>query len=249
MSLQIKHMAPDASLSFFVESFWMLHNPAENDQEVMVLPDGSIDLMLSRSATDPCHITLRGLDTTTDRSVIKAHTLTFAISFKLPAAEYILHQPVADLLNGGKDLPPGFWGFDSTDLEDFPLFCGKAARQIKTMLTATPDNRKQQLFEWMYASNGNITVKELAEKTFWSSRQINRYFNQQFGMSLKAYCNILRFRASFGHISQGKLFPEQDFADQSHFIKMVKKLSGVSPKDLNRNQNDRFVQFSALKRR
>jgi AraC-like DNA-binding protein len=91
-----------------------------------------------------------------------------------------------------------------------------------------------------------MTVTELSEKVSWSSRQINRYFNQQFGLSLKAYCGILRFRASFPNIKEGKLFPEQNFSDQSHFIKEVRKLAGVSPKELMKNKNDRFIQFSAL---
>src|SRR6187551_2773962 len=104
----------------------------------------------------------------------------------------------------------------------------------------------QKLFDLIYSSNGSLPVKELSDKVFWSSRQINRYFNEQFGISLKAYCNILRFRASFSHIKDGKLFPHENFADQSHFIKEVKKLSGVSPKELKRNQNDRFIQFSTL---
>lgn len=75
---------------------------------------------------------------------------------------------------------------------------------------------------------------------------MNRYFNQTFGLSLKAYCNILRFRASIEHIKQGKLFPELNFSDQAHFIKEVKKLSGVVPKELSKNENDRFIQLSTL---
>jgi AraC-like DNA-binding protein len=94
------------------------------------------------------------------------------------------------------------------------------------------DARKQKLFELIYDSAGSMTVKELSEKVYWTSRQINRYFNQQFGISLKAYCNILRFRASFGHIKEGRLFPEQNFSDQAHFIKEVRKLSGVAPREL-----------------
>ncbi len=77
--------------------------------------------------------------------------------------------------------------------------------------------------------------------------QINRYFNQQFGISLKTYCNILRFGASFKHISEGKLFPEQNLADQNHFIKEIKKFAGVTPKVLSKNKDDRFVNISAIK--
>jgi AraC-like DNA-binding protein len=86
----------------------------------------------------------------------------------------------------------------------------------------------------------------MSEQVHWSSRQINRYFNQLFGLSLKAYCNILRFRASFQHIKEGKLFPEQNFTDQAHFIKEIKKFSGVLPKELSKNKDDRFIQFSTL---
>ncbi len=108
------------------------------------------------------------------------------------------------------------------------------------------DERKRKLFELIYASNGSISVQELSEKVYWSARQINRYFNQQFGVSLKTFCSILRFRASFQHIKDGILFPQQNYADQSHFIKEAKKLSGVSPKELHKNKNDRFIQFSVL---
>ena len=244
MSLVTKLIKPSSSLSFFVESFWMMYNQSDSDREVIILPDGRIDLFFSRSATEPFHVTLLGIGTVPEQTVIKAGTLTFAISFNLPATEYIFKDAV---LNDPQSLPVGFWDFTENDLNDFDLFCKKASQKIETLLTDEIDSRKQQLFELIYNSNGNITVKELSEKVFWSSRQINRYFNQQYGISLKAYCSILRFRASFGHIKEGKLFPEQNFADQSHFIKAVKKLAGVSPKELNRNQNGRFVQFSTLK--
>jgi AraC-like DNA-binding protein len=94
-----------------------------------------------------------------------------------------------------------------------------------------------------------MSIKELSEKVFWSSRQINRYFNQQFGLSLKAFCNILRFRASLEHIAHGKLFPELNFTDQNHFIKEIKRFSGVVPKELSKNKNDRFVLLSVLKQK
>lgn len=83
---------------------------------------------------------------------------------------------------------------------------------------------------------------------FWSSRQINRYFNQQFGISLKTYCNILRFGSSFKPISEGILFPEQNFTDQNHFIKEIKKYSGVTPKELSRNKDNRFMDIAAIKK-
>ncbi|WP_233509501.1 helix-turn-helix domain-containing protein [Pedobacter chinensis] len=115
-----------------------------------------------------------------------------------------------------------------------------------TLIKPNIDSRKQKLFDLIYEFNGTQSVSELAEKVFWSSRQINRYFNQQFGISLKAYCNILRFKSSLHHIKNGKLFPELNYSDQAHFIKEVKKMTGVTPKELARNENDRFILLSAL---
>src|SRR5690606_11318778 len=116
-----------------------------------------------------------------------------------------------------------FWGFNPTDLTNFSLFCEKASQQILSLLPTEIDERKRKLFQLLYASNGELTVQELSDNVIWSSRQINRYFNQQLGLPLKKYSNILRFRSSFQQLREGKLFPENNFADQSHFIKAVKQ--------------------------
>jgi AraC-like DNA-binding protein len=107
------------------------------------------------------------------------------------------------------------------------------------------DPRKRKLFELIHLSNGTYTVNELSNSVFWNSRQINRYFTKTFGLQLKSYCNILRFKASMAHLNEGNLFPELNFTDQAHFIKQVKKLSSVIPKELAKNINDRFIQLSA----
>ncbi|MET0244429.1 MAG: AraC family transcriptional regulator, partial [Flavitalea sp.] len=97
------------------------------------------------------------------------------------------------------------------------------------------------------SSAGQKSISELSEHSFWSSRQINRYFNDWFGLSLKAYCNILRFRESFTEISKGNLYPSQNYSDQAHFIKDVKKFAGVTPGELNRTDQGKYIQISTLK--
>lgn len=245
-SLIYQSSQPNSALQDFVESFWMLDNPSEN-KEVILLPDGRIDLIFSQSLQEPFHIVLLGICTHPEQIVIAEKTKMFAVSFNLLAAEYILHTSVSELLNNAKSLPLNFWNFSANDLNDFEKFCQKASEKIQYELHSQKiDERKLKLFNLIYSEKGSLIVKELSEKVIWSERQINRYFNQQFGISLKSYCGILRFRASFKHIKEGKLFPEQNFSDQSHFIKEIKKLSGFLPKELNQNKNDRFIQFSIL---
>jgi AraC-like DNA-binding protein len=246
MTLQTKYIKPDASIADFVESFWLLHNESTEEKEVVIVPDGRIDLFFSKSSTEPFHITLIGLETQPTQAFIAPDLLTFAVSFKPLATEYVLKRSIADLLDNTLILPNDFWGFSINDLTDFEHFCRKATTTIQAHLKHHIDERKTKLFKLIYESKGGMLVKELSENVYWTSRQINRYFTHQYGLSLKAYCNILRFRASFKQIKEGKLFPEQSFADQSHFIREIKKLSGVPPKELLRNKNDRFIQFSTL---
>lgn len=239
-------LQPDSLLSNFVESFWMLANHSETKHEIVILPDGRFDIIFSYAANEPYHVMQMGLGTEPDKNSIPPKSVMFAISFKLLAIEYLLDMKAASLLNNARPLPANFWGITKDDLDDFDLFCRKVSEKMLSIIKPGIDGRKQQLFELIYSSNGSLPVKELSQKVYWSSRQINRYFNEQFGISLKAYCNILRFRASLPHIKKGKLFPELNFTDQNHFIKEIKKFSGVVPKELSQNQNDRFILLSAL---
>jgi AraC-like DNA-binding protein len=243
---ELKTTQPATGLADFVESFWMIRNESANAREIVVLPDGRFDIIFSVAANQPFHATLRGLDTQPDQASIPAHMVMFAVSFKLLAIEYLLDIKMASVLNEGRRLPPGFWNITADDLGNFETFCQKISATMLGLVKTGIDNRKQKLFRLIYASNGSLTVQELAGSVGWSSRQINRYFNEQFGISLKAYCNIFRFRASLQQIRDGKLFPEQNFADQTHFIKEIKRFSGVVPKELAKNQNDRFILLSAL---
>ena len=242
--LKYKFVKPDKLLEDFVDCYWRLENQSENNKG-NILPDGKVDLFFFKTADNQLRLTLLGLETKPKEGTRLAFPV-YAISFKPLAIEYLFQFSIADILDSEKPMANDFWNFNFDDLNNFELFCKKVSQKIQSLLPKNIDERKRNLFDLIYSSNGAFTIQELSEKVFWSSRQINRYFNQQFGLSLKAYCKIVRFRSSFPHIKEGKLFPEQNFADQSHFIRDVKKLSGVSPKELNKNQNDRFIQFSTL---
>lgn len=242
-NLQFKFIKPDKPIVNFVNSFSSLQNISALSEGV-IIPNGKIDLIFFKTTDDRFQVSLMGLETKPKAVPKKMGISTFfAISFEPLAVEYILHHPVADILNSGKLLPNNFWDFSAGDLDDFDAFCKKAQQKISSLIPGKIDERKRKLFELMFETNGELSIEELSDNIGWSKRQMNRYFNQYFGLSLKAYCNILRFQASLPDIKQGKLFPQLNFSDQSHFIKEIKKLSGVSPKELFKNENDRFLQF------
>ena len=242
-----KAIEPDESLLDFVENIGFFHNKSNKAMEVVLLPDGRIDLFFMQSEAEPFKISLIGLETIPEQQNIPANTLAFKITFKPLGVEYLLQTSITDILNSGKVLPKDFWNVTDDDLKDFDAFYSKIAKKLQELLPAKIDERKRKLFKLVYESNGEIKIQELSEKIAWSSREINRYFNKQFGLSLNAFCKILRFKASLEHIAKGRLFPELNFTDQNHFIKEIKKFSGVVPSELLKNKNDRFILLSVLK--
>ena len=247
-SFEQKLALADKSLSDFVYCYSSIQG-LSGLTEGVIIPNGRIDLSFYRTTDQQFRVSLLGLETKPKLMPQQTISGFFAINFNPLAVEYIFQTSIADILNKGKALPDDFWGFSIDDLEDFDGFCAKASQKIQSLLPKEIDERKRKLFELIFAANGEIGIKELSENIFWSERQINRYFQLLLGLPVKAYCNILRFQASLPHIKEGKLFPQLNFTDQSHFIKEIKKLSGVSPKELFRNENDRFLQFQVIDRK
>lgn len=248
MTNLIHHYQP-APVEFtpWVESVWMVENPDAQDKPVVVLPDGRVDIHFFSLPDTPFQTSLAGIDTQASCTKISAGSRVCGIGFYPLAVEYLLHTPLSKLLNGRANLEQGFWNITEQDTRDFDIFQHKVFAQLAPLDTNAIDARKLKMFTALHQRQGQVSVAELADLCHWSSRQINRYFNQWLGLSVKAYSSILRFRASFPTLKTGKLFPTSDFADQSHFIKEIKKYSGHTPKQLYKNQDDRFIQLSILK--
>ena len=68
-----------------------------------------------------------------------------------------------------------------------------------------------------------------------------------FGLSLKEYLNIIRCNQTYKDISNNRPVLQGNYFDQSHFIKEIKKFTGVTPTELKKNENDRFLQLSTIK--
>jgi AraC-like DNA-binding protein len=236
------------SLTDFVKRFWKFSNPTAETQHYTILPDGYFDLIVTIKANKVDSITIFGLWTKEVEVVVPADTIIIGICFKPLAAEYILQQNIADTLNTFKTLPNDFWNINNIQFDNFKNWTEEITNQMLQNLKKVKsfDNRKQNLFNLLFHSNGSLTVDELSKQTFWSSRQINRYFKDKFGLALKAYSNLLRCASAYTDIREGDLFPKQYFYDQAHFIKEIKKHTGFKPKELHKNENDRFLQFSTL---
>jgi AraC-like DNA-binding protein len=245
--MSYKEIKPTGILSNFVQSFWY-YETAEKAVSHTILPDGYFDLIAEFDSHKITRVKLTGMWTTPKDIQIPENTTFFAIRFKLLALEYFFKTEIKSILNTALNLPLSFWNIDSFTYDEFEKFVTVVSENLNSELSRLNeiDNRKLKLFEFVYQHQIK-TVSEISTQIFWSSRQINRYFNSRFGIPLKEFLKIVRCNAAYHEISNGNLKPQNDFFDQAHFIKEIKKYSHTTPTELHKNKNDRFLQLSTRK--
>lgn len=90
--------------------------------------------------------------------------------------------------------------------------------------------------DMVYNTNGVIRVHEMAERTGYSERYINKVFIDEMGFSPKTFCKIIQFQKALEFLNYGAPGNMTDaavdlgFYDQSQFIKDFKNYSGLTPK-------------------
>ncbi|KIQ25381.1 hypothetical protein RT99_00130 [Flavobacterium sp. MEB061] len=244
-----KEFQPDVRLVDLVKCYWWFDHSGPEHHHYTILPDGCFDLLVHFKSGVLSEVSLTGLWTKQVEVCIDPDTQIFAIRFKLLAADYIFGHSIAPICNGEMKLENDYWQLahnNFSELQPTVDFFNKTMVCILESGKAV-DKKKQKLFGLLYQSDGGLTIENYSKEVFWSARQINRYFSQRFGLSLKAYSNILKCAASYPDLQQGKLYPEENYFDQSHFIKSLKKHTGSSPSELSCDKNDRFLQLQTLK--
>ncbi|WP_407846197.1 helix-turn-helix domain-containing protein [Chryseobacterium sp. KCF3-3] len=244
--LEYISVPPPQELNHLIESIWMLRNHSGDSAEAIVLPDGKIDLFLFLDQEANFEIFMSGI---CNEPIIKhpfPKSVMFGISFYPTAAEYIFKHSFADSLNQKIILPADFMGFCRGDLDNFESFCKNICDRIQLILNEPIDNRKVMLFDLILRSKGEIKVEAVSSEIGWKSREMNRYFRKWLGITLKSYIDIIKFCHSLKQLKKGDFYPELNYADQSHFIRAVKRFSGSKPTVLSQNNNDRFIQLTVL---
>lgn len=106
--------------------------------------------------------------------------------------------------------------------------------------------RINRILEIIEASDGNLTIKELADQNNLSISALERYFKKTIGMTPKAYGNIIRFRLAVKMIDDDGMMDH--FYDQSHFIKACRKYTGKTPAELIKGNEEITLDYMLKQR-
>jgi AraC-like DNA-binding protein len=100
------------------------------------------------------------------------------------------------------------------------------------------DYKIQQAIQLIIDTNGQLPVKELREKLNIHERTFERRFITQVGLSPRHFSKIIQFQVSLSQLQSNDYAKLSDivydngFADQSHFIRVIKAYTGKTPKHL-----------------
>jgi AraC-like DNA-binding protein len=246
--ISYEELLPEGPLADFVKCFWRAENLTGNIYEFTILPDGCFGMIAQLHDDTLQAVFLKGIWTKPFDITILPDATFYAVRFKPLAVDAVLLFSISEMVDQNKTLEKSFWGMGEVPFDNLHEFSDLLTAKILAAIAANKkfDLRKQQLFALLFDTRGALSVKEIARTVFWGSRQINRYFKQVFGLSLKAYCNILKVYSSYPQIAKGEFYPQQDYYDQAHFIKNVRQHTGANPKKLYQHKKDRFIQLSII---
>jgi len=101
-------------------------------------------------------------------------------------------------------------------------------------------------------TKGLISLKDLQHELGMSERNFERRFQHNIGLSPKLYCRISRFQASLSQLRNKKydklsdIAFEQEYSDQSHFIRAFKEFAGLLPNQYQKTWHERVENFPEL---
>lgn len=91
----------------------------------------------------------------------------------------------------------------------------------------------------IYHSKGNIRISQLSKELFLSDSALEKRFRKIVGASPKKFANIVRVKNTINEMSivgrYDKVFYENQYFDQAHFIKDFKAFTGLTPKEFNKS--------------
>lgn len=96
---------------------------------------------------------------------------------------------------------------------------------------------------------GNISSEEISKKVYYSSRHLNRLFNQYLGVNMKTFSRLVRINKSIQLLNNNKISllyicNELGFYDIPHFIKDFKIVCGITPQKYRANMSDFYSEIA-----
>ena len=259
MNIHTHQFPVPADLQPVIDSIWTyrLEGPSTQNSPVQFcMPGGMIELIFHISPHAHRILTRNEWTTAPEAMIIglRQEPIFFTgtggaamlgLNIKPEAFVYLFNKPAGELAQ------------NLADMNDF--FCANELGNLIEQVVSAPDDHMRasvaidffrerlalrgrrerhylhEAMEYIRASTGTQSVDEIAGKVFVGKRQLQRAFQEQFGVGPKMYGRIVRFKSAYDFMKQ---YPNASwidvtyhfgYSDQSHFIRDFKEFTGNNP--------------------
>lgn len=199
-----------------------------------VLPDACIDLIIdlqNRVAV------FSGFSKNTEKISLEGNVNFIGVRFKpgsihmlydIPGDQVMDHTLMFDTLESQFDITPVF----NAPTIDMQLNIIK--RYLMYKIKTSHNTHYTKLVDALYHNPTAQHVSDIALSLGYEKRQLQRVFFKNYGVSPKVLLNILRLHKCLSLLfddskTMQNIALECGFYDQAHFIKEIKKYTGISP--------------------
>lgn len=254
---------PHRDLESLISCYWTLEVPkTEETQRQRIIPDGTIEMafilgddikrytsedsfiiqpraMVLGHITTPCYIEPTG------------YVNTFAIRFYPYGFANFVNVPIKSLANTETPLAQLFEEKAAKKLEKDIICAADTKQRIKIIESfflkklseqTTLDNIVKTTIDALFATKGSASINKILKEDLSKRRQLERMFVKQVGVSPKQLGKLIRLQTALKAMlneeeNLTQIAYQNDYYDQSHFIKDFKEFTGVSPKEFLGNKN------------
>lgn len=237
---------PNPALQAFIYYYWVLHIDARQI-DLEVIPDNAIDLVLSPNIDNFSALYFPSAEKYT--IPLTGPVVYTGISFKAEKTVDCLGFELADLkaFSAGQDttsslrlspLVDSIQGYSDTTtiaalFDDF--WEQRLLQQLTVPVTGRVSLNHERWVEAIHQSLGSGSLKKIATNLGLSERQFRRVSTRLFGLSPKKVQRVLRLQAAVSELfSADKLTIENHYFDDSHRIRELKKLTGLTPGNIRK---------------
>ena len=223
------------------------------DKPRFAVPDGSVDIVFCCDDITPTAFVC-GSVMQLENVLIKPYTHYFGVRFRpgfnpIPEAGSIMGELIGkeipfDDITKDEKLLYGIW--QTRDFyEQIKIFMHSYMSMYKRVCEkGNPNLISDYSLNRIMMSGGLVTLGELAEKTGYSERYINKIFKMEIGLSPKQFAKIIRFQKTVAalnysqNISLTEIATDMGYFDQAHFVHDFKAYTGLTPKSYRGLLND-----------